>query len=268
MFSKASALDPSFAEAFAGIADCDSYSFLMKQDDAVVRSMLDNSAKAITLAPHLAAEHASRGLACWAAEMPSEAEAEYKRALDLNPNLYEANYFYGRYCRAVGRYEQAAELFERAVEVRPVDYKSLGLLQTVYELLERPVAAASAGRRAAERAERELQSRPENAVAAIHGAMALASLGEKTRSRQLLRQALSTEPDDPAILFNAACAYSKLGDVNLALDLLEKVHPLISPADQRWTETDPDLRPLHGSPRFQSLLASPAGSEQPAEARA
>src|SRR5207248_10216400 len=144
----------------------------------------------------------------------------------------------------------------RAAEVRPADYKSLGLLQSVYELLGRKDAAARAGRRCVDRAERELQSRPENAVAAMHAAMALAALGEKTRSPQFLQLALSTDSDELSILFNAACTYSRLGDIDPALDLLEKVHPRIPPADQAWTAIDPDLIPLHNSPRFQALLAS------------
>jgi adenylate cyclase len=256
MFAKAVELDPSFAEAYAGIADCDSYSFLTRKSLTTITSMLDISAKAIELNPNLAAAHASRGLACWGAERPSEAEAEYMKALELDPNLYEANYFYGRYCRAMGHLSRAAELFERAAEVRPVDYKSVGLLQSVYELLGREDAAANSGRRCVERAERELQSRPENAVAAMHAAMALAAMGEKVRSKQFLLLAMSIEADDPAMLFNGACVYSRLGEVEPALDLLEKVHPLIPSAEQAWTATDPDLVPLRASPRFQALLAS------------
>jgi adenylate cyclase len=190
----------------------------------------------------------------WGAQRPREAEAEYRKALEIDPNLYEANYFYGRLCRAVGRFRKAVELFERAAEVRPTDYKSVGLAQSAYELLGQEDAAAKAGRRCLERAERELASRPENAVAAIHAAMALAVLGEKVRSRHYVQMALTAGREDPAILFNAACAYSRTGDLELALDLLETVHPLIPPADQGWTATDPDLKPLHGLPRFQGLL--------------
>jgi adenylate cyclase len=254
MFLKAAELDPAFAGAYAGIADCDSYSFLIKQDPGVVEGMLANTAKAIALEPNLAAAYASRGLACWAAGEAGEAEACYRKALRLDPDLYEANYFYGRFCRASGDHERAVELFERAAEVRPADYKALGLLQGVYELLQRPAAATSTGWRVAERVERELRSQPDNAVAAMHGAMALAAIGETTRPRQLLALALSTEPDDPATLFNAACAYSRLGEIERALDLLERVNPLIQPADRAWTRIDPDLRPLHGSPRFQNLI--------------
>ena len=256
MFAKAAELDPSFAEAFAGIADSDSYSFLTRKDPVTIASMLGNSAKAIALNPKLAGAHASRGLAFWGAEQPREAEAEYLRALEIDPNLYEANYFYGRFCRATDRLEQAADLFERAAEVRPADYKSVGLVQGVYELLGRPDAADRSGRRCVERAERELRSRPENAIAAMHAAMALAVLGEKAHSKQFLQLALSTEDEDPSLLFNGACTYSRLGELNAALDLLEKVHPLIPPADQAWTAIDPDLKPLHDSPRFQALIAS------------
>jgi adenylate cyclase len=138
--------------------------------------------------------------------------------------------------------------------VRPTDYKSVSLLQGVYELLGQKDAAAGAGRRCVERAERELQARPENAIAAMHAAMALAAGGAKERSMQFLTQAMSTEADDPSMLFNAACVYSRLGELNAALDLLEKVHPQMPRADQAWTAVDPDLLPLHGSPRFHALI--------------
>ncbi len=147
-------------------------------------------------------------------------------------------------------------MFERAAEVRPADYKSPGLLQTVYELLGRKDAATNAALRTVARAERELQSRPENAIAAMHAAMALAATGEKARSLNYLQLAMSTESDDPAMLFNAACAYSRMGELEPALDLLEKIHPLIPPADQGWTRIDPDLLPLHGFSRFQALFNS------------
>ena len=146
MFAQAVEIDPSFAEAYAGIADCDSYAFLTRKEPQTVASMLDNSARAIELDPKLAAAHASHGLACWGAERPEDAEAAYKKALELDPNLYEANFFYGRFCRAFGRFDLAAELFERAAEVRPADYKAPALLQNIYELLGRSDAAARAVR--------------------------------------------------------------------------------------------------------------------------
>ncbi|MBA3447752.1 MAG: adenylate/guanylate cyclase domain-containing protein [Pseudaminobacter sp.] len=70
MFARAAELDSSLAGAYAGIADCDSYSFLTRKDVTTIASMLDNSARAIELNPRLAGAHASRGLACWGAGRP------------------------------------------------------------------------------------------------------------------------------------------------------------------------------------------------------
>lgn len=254
MFAKAAELDPAFAGAHAGMADCDSYTFLLRNDEAAIASIMDNSARAITLDPSLAEAHASRGLAFWLGEQPEGAEAEYRKALEIDPNLYEANYFFARFCRARGRHEEAARLFERAAEVRPADYQSLFLLVGEFFTLGRREAAERAGRRALERAERELASRPEAATAAILSATVLAYLGEAARAREHIGLALRAEPDDLRILYNAACAHAQLGDLDRALDLLEKVVPLVPPADRAYTREDPDFIPLHGHPRFERLL--------------
>jgi adenylate cyclase len=236
------------------MADCDSYSFLTKKEPATIANMLRNTERAIALDPGLATAYASRGLAHWGAGDPKEAERAYRKSLELDPDLYEANYFFGRFCRATGRLEEAVQLFERAAEVRPADYKSVGLLQSVYELLRQEDAAARAGQRCVDRAEKELKARPENSIAAMHAAMALAALGTMDSSRRYLELARSTEADDPSMLFNAACVYARLGDMEPALDLLEKIHPRMLPADQAWTAVDPDLQPLHGTLRFQALI--------------
>ncbi|MBO6837770.1 MAG: adenylate/guanylate cyclase domain-containing protein [Alphaproteobacteria bacterium] len=254
LFAKAADLDPNLAAAYAGMADCDSYSFLVRKDPETLQSMLDNSAKAIQLDSKSAGAHASHGLALWGAGRLTEAEHAYLTALQLDANLYEANFFYGRYCRATNDLVQAARLFERAAEVNPADYKSVGLLQGVYELIGMQEAAFGAGRRCVERVKRELKERPDNTIAAMHAAMALAAMGEKDAVPEFLDMALIPGQSEPSLLFNAACVHSRLGNLDAALDLLEEIHPQIPVADQAWTAQDPDLRPLHGHPRFIALI--------------
>ena len=53
MFVKAVELDPSFAAAYAGIADSNSYLFLIRKDQTTIASMLENSARALALDPIL-----------------------------------------------------------------------------------------------------------------------------------------------------------------------------------------------------------------------
>ena len=61
MFAKAVELDPLYARAYAGIADCDSFLFLHYHVDVALDSILATSAKALALEDGLAEAHASRG---------------------------------------------------------------------------------------------------------------------------------------------------------------------------------------------------------------
>src|SRR5213080_1562799 len=132
MFAKAVELDPLYARAYAGIADCDSFLFLHYHLEAGVDSILATSAKALALDNRLAEAHASRGLALSLGQQHEEAIAEFEQAIALNPNSFAAHYFYARACFAQSKFERAAALFERAAEIKPDDYQSLCLLIPIY----------------------------------------------------------------------------------------------------------------------------------------
>jgi adenylate cyclase len=123
MFVKAVELDPLYARAYAGIADCDSFLFLNYNMSVSLEGILATSGKALDLESGLAEAHASRGLALSLEQRYLEAEAEFERAIALDRNLFEARYFYGRACFAQGKLEHAANHFERAIEIKPDDYQ-------------------------------------------------------------------------------------------------------------------------------------------------
>ena len=172
MFANAVELDPLYARAYAGIADCDSFLFLHYHLEAGIDTILATAGKALTLDDQLAEAHASRGLALSLGKRYEEATAEFERAIALDPNSFEGHYFYARACVTQGMPERAATLFERAAENKPDDYQSLCLLIQVYRSLGRPKDSESAARRGIERAKSELTLHPENARPAYLGANA------------------------------------------------------------------------------------------------
>src|SRR5438874_1452752 len=255
MFAKAVELDPLYARAYAGIADCDSFLFLHYHLEAGVDSILATSAKALALDNRLAEAHASRGLALSLGQQHEEAIAEFEEATALDPNSFEAHYFYARACVTQGKLERAATLFERAAENKPDDYQALCLLIQIYRSLGRDRDSKSTARKAIERAESELTLHPENPRAAYLGANALATLGEKDRAREWAARALAIDPDDVLIQYNVACVYSLLGDLEQAFDLLEGLLPNAGYELKRgWIKHDSDLDPLRSHPRFQKTL--------------
>ena len=255
MFAKAVELDPLYARANAGIADCDSFLFLHYHLEASVESILATSAKALSLDDKLAEAHASRGLAFSLDRRYDEATAEFEKAIALDSNSFEAHYFYGRACVMQGKFERAATVFERAAENKPDDYQSECLLIFVYRSLGRERDSENAARRGVERAERALISHPEDARAAYLGANALAVLGERDRAKEWAARALAIDPDDVLIQYNVACVYSLLGDIDQAFDLLERLLPNAGHELRRgWIKHDSDLDPLRSHPRYQKII--------------
>jgi adenylate cyclase len=96
MFARAVELDPLYARAYAGIADCDSFLFQQTVTDITIDNILATSSKAIELDDTLAEAHASQGFALQLSQRPHEAVAEFEKAIALDPNSFEAHYFYGR----------------------------------------------------------------------------------------------------------------------------------------------------------------------------
>jgi serine/threonine protein kinase/Flp pilus assembly protein TadD len=255
MFERAIELDPNYALAHSGVADC--CSFLYQYFDASpsnLRRADAASRRALELAPSLAEAHASRGLAVSLSGRFEEADTEFEMAMKLDPKSFEAAYFYARSCVAQGKFEDAAKWFERAIAVRPEDFAALGLLSTVYRGIGKIDEAVQASRRAYDTARKHLELTPDDPRALYMGAMALSALGETEKARDWNRRALAMDPDDPSVLYNIACAFALEGQGAEAISTLHKALDN-GFGHWKWLENDSDLDSLRGNPEFIALLA-------------
>jgi adenylate cyclase len=254
MFTRAVELDPLYARAYAGIADCDSFLFLHYNADVSLDGILASSARALELDASLAEAHASRGLALSLRERYEEAMAQFERAIALDPNLFEAHYFCARAFFAQGKLDQAATHFERAAKIKPDDYQALLVLQGVYRSLGREQEMKIAAQEGVARAERALALHPENSRPAYLGALGLAVLGEVDRARDWAERALAIDPEDGLAKYNVACFYSLLGDPGRAIDLLLELLPNATHERKRWVKHDSDLDAIRAHPRYVQIL--------------
>ena len=78
MFAKAIELDPLYARAYAGIADCDLFLYLDYSEGSSLDGILANCARALELDSTLAEARASRGLALSASQKYREAAEEFE----------------------------------------------------------------------------------------------------------------------------------------------------------------------------------------------
>jgi tetratricopeptide (TPR) repeat protein len=156
----------------------------------------------------------------------------------------------------LGRFEEAAAMYRRALELAPEDYRMWGNLGDAYaHLAGRSADSDAAHRKATTLGEQRLRINPADADAMADLAPWYASLGQRDRARQLAGEALRRDPGNTYVHYNAALVALRLGDPETALAELERAVELGYP--RRLLPSDPGLLPLRAHRRFGALAAPP-----------
>jgi TolB-like protein/Tfp pilus assembly protein PilF len=124
LFRQATELDPNFALAYVGIAESytsmPSYPYISPAEASpLARAAIE---KALALDPELPEAHAVAGMIATTDEWDyAKAEREFKRAIELGPNLAITHYRYGwTFLSVVGRHDEAIAEMKRAMELEPL----------------------------------------------------------------------------------------------------------------------------------------------------
>ena len=255
LFERAIAKDPEYARAWSGLSDCAAFLYTNAGRRPEDLEQADAaSRRALELEPELAEAQASRGVTLSLRGRHEEAEQAFETAIRLDPQLFEAHYFYARDAFARGDLEKAIRQYEEAIRVRPEDYQSPLLVAQSFEDLGRADEAQAVRRRGVRIAEEHLRLQPDDARALYMGANGLVALGETERGLEWADRALALDPEDPMLLYNIACIRSMAGAGDAALDCLER-SVAAGLRYKGWLEHDSNLDAIRSHPRFQALMA-------------
>ena len=254
LFSKAIQSDTCYTLAYCGLANSYSklYTYYERSEENLDKA-LAVSQQALDLDPDLAEAHSSRGWALVQLRQYDAAEKHFDIAIQLDPQLFEAYYEYARACRMQGKAEKALELFKKATELRPEDYEAALFLSSAYNKLQMENEHKEAITNALKVTRTHLELNPDDARALYLGAGNLIQKGENEEALLWLEKAVSIDPNETAVLYNATCIYSMLGIEDKALDYFERCIAS-GYASREWIENDPDLDPIREHPRFQAAL--------------
>jgi adenylate cyclase len=134
LFEKAIELDPKFARAYVGVADCHEWldASGCEPDDIALPIVKTSLEHAIDLDPNLPEAHASLCAMFFNADDDLRSEAEAKRALELNPSLPDPHNMLGELAGLKGDQEEMVRQMETAYRLDPIRPHFIWLLGTTY----------------------------------------------------------------------------------------------------------------------------------------
>jgi adenylate cyclase len=255
LYQRAITLDAEYAPAWAGLATLHALLYeWWGSSDEDLREADRASRMAMELAPDLADAHLARGYTLSNQRRYKEAEHHFETAARINPNLFDAYYYYGRAAFAAGDIEKSIELWRKAGEVRSEDFESPLLEAQSMRQLDRVEESLEVNREAVRRAERLLELNPDNGRVLSFGAGALYEDGQLRRALEWTARAARLYPDDMGVVINSACLFAKLGEKDKALDLLDRMFSK-GWGKKDWVEKDADYDSLRAEPRFIAMMA-------------
>lgn len=255
LFERALSLDRRYAPAWAGVATA--HALLFEWWGAHDENLLEAdraSRTAMELAPDLADAQLARGLVLTLLRRYDEAEQHFGAATRINPNLFDAYYYQARACFARGEIARSAELFRKASDVRREDYQAPTLLAQSLRMLGRPEEAREASLESIVRAKATLALCPNDRRALALGSLSLYAVGDRERAFEWSKRSLDLDPDNMSALVCAACLHARAGLKNEAIQILERVFAR-GWGKRDWVENDPDYDVLRDDPRFRQLVA-------------
>ena len=279
-FQNAIRIDPNYARAYAGLANA--YAEREIWGGVGIGKFIDQiraaTLKALELNDELPEGHALLARIHFQFDWDWQgAEREYKRAIELNPNLADTYASYAYYLQAMSRhgdalaaahhaveldpvsasaysdegrieyrarqYEKAISSYQRALELDPSFIPALSRIVDAYELMGKFDQALEAAKRL-----QQTDYSPDAEMFEL--AWIYARTGKRRQALELVRRA--EDKKLPGNSLGAICAYAALGDSVRALARLQdgikdrSVLPFVF--------VDPKLDPLRSDPRFKAMI--------------
>jgi len=135
-FVSATQLDPDFALAYCGLADVYAHLHLRMSLSPASEHLVKARAwltKALELDPNIAEAHATLGYFAYFYDWNwARAENEFQKALEISPNDVETHRLYANFLSRKGRFREAHEQIQRALELDSSSFQTLWLKAQIY----------------------------------------------------------------------------------------------------------------------------------------
>ncbi len=214
-------MDRFCALAYAGLSEAMVRKFLYWDgEETFLDEARDAASRALALDPACAEAHTSLGLACHLSGHTSDAQREYRLAIQKNNKEWFAHRLLGAVLSREGNFKHASPLLQRATELKPEHTATYDHLYNVLQRLDRYEEALEVADKGIATAHKHLTKVPDDQDARLHMAMLQARIGLHDEARAQVEEARRRAPKDGFTAFHSASVFVLMGELDAAIDAL------------------------------------------------
>lgn len=246
-------LDPNFAPALylkaliltAIFANYDRTPLLLQQAEHAAR-------RAIELDPEEAGLYSALAGTLTLQGKLVEAEAAAIKSVEMDPSNAKTRYNLGLHYTRTGEWAKASAAYLKAIELDPSFPSTYWNLRYVCLNTDDEEGAMRCARAAIPPYERHLRLFPDDTGKRSQYALFLYLTGQTDRAGEVLNALIEKPALDGTTLYDIACLFTKIGNHDQALALLNRA--ITGSFRSQIIHTDPDLDPLREMPRFKEIM--------------
>ncbi len=254
MFERAIELDSHYAAAYAGCSEAygQLYHMFDRRDEWKDKAQ-ERSLKALMYDNSLPEAYATLGLSYYFRQQFEEARESCEIAIRLDPDNFLPYWLLGRILYSQDQYAEALVLFKKVLSIKHDFHATYNDLIRCSDALGDAEGAAEAVNALLMFMPSYTVQHPDDGRARMLYAINLARVGRNEEAKQEGKKATELSPNDPLMMYNAACMYAQLGEVKLSIAALGNAIESGN-HNYEWMKRDSDLDPIRSDPEYIELM--------------
>ena len=254
LFQKAITIDSKFGSAYAGLGEAYAAMYYdFDTDDQWLNKAIESSFTALIQDPALSEAYIALGFSYFCKKSISEAIIAIKKALELDPSNFITYWILGRIYHQTEQTGEAIKMYQKVIELNPDFHTAYTHLRMLYAQLGEKEKHDELIKKLYEIFPVYLEKNPNDGRTRTYFAKVLIYMGKLDEAKEEESKALLLNPDDPLMLYNAACFYSLINEKKTALKYLKAAIQL-GFANYDWIKIDSDLNSIRNEKEYIEIL--------------
>lgn len=255
MFEHALSIDPNYALAYVGLSEAYGDKFWAYDGDKKwLDKMREMNKKALELDPNLIEAEFGKGLIAHFQKNFDQSISIFDKIAERNQDFYPAYHWSGVGSEISKDYEVAIKKFKKAAEIKPYNEEPWLHIGQCFYRMGNTVEGDSAENQLLEIVRKKLEINAEDTIALSRMAATYAYQGQKEKALEIAGKLKQTAATDGLAMYNCACTYSLLDHKKEALDLLDTALEKGYKNIMVWVDQDRDFDAIRKDEDFKQLI--------------